>query len=99
MTQNFFEIREGHEEELANFVKAAGAQLTKRGPGRQSAEAQEQYWSIVVETNEAFWFSVAVDNSGRRLLYVGPRPQSTAVGLYDSFIVKIEEIGATRLVQ
>jgi hypothetical protein len=97
MNPPFYEIDASTETLLRSTIESGGAVLQRRRNLKKTAEAEEQYWSVTVNNEEVFWFSIAVENTGRRLLVMGPKRESLHSYLYDSVISAAEKSGAKRL--
>jgi hypothetical protein len=92
-----YEIGESVERQLREVIEGNGGLLVPRRELKKTAEAEEQYWSATVNNEEIFWFCIAVESTGRRLLMMGPKRESPHARLYDLVVNALEPSGARRL--
>ena len=92
-----YEIDELVEKHVRIVIENAGALIKERGNLKKWPEGEEQYWSVVYDSQEVFCFSVFVEISGRRLLIMGPKRKSPHIHFYDSMLNELGKSSAKRL--
>ena len=92
-----YEIDELVEKHVRIVIENAGALIKERGNLKKWPEGEEQYWSVVYDSQEVFCFSVFVEFSGRRLLIMGPKRKSPHIHFYDSMLNELGKSSAKRL--
>ena len=71
----FFIVDEGAETRLRSSLESRGAVVKLKRGNDQSPEINEKIWLVCDGEEELFWFGIATEPSGRRILAVAP-PQN-----------------------
>jgi hypothetical protein len=90
-------IDRGMEATLGIFVQSEEHSLSAKGALKRTPEGEYQIWSVLLNNQEVFWYSVALDPNGRVTILIYPAKKRSDQTFYLAFLSKLESLGAKRL--
>jgi hypothetical protein len=92
MKDLLFEIDSQSERELYEEFAKRGWKVLPKGAEKRTTEGSYHLQAVLIANQEAFWFGIAEQQTGRRLLMIGSVSNRSRVNEYDSFRFLVESM-------